>query len=78
MPLYQYNYVDASGKRKSGIVKSPGMKEAKQHLRDQGVVVTRLVEKGKFSSKQNLKVQHTCHDTSFRSNLRGNRRTLES
>ena len=28
-------------------------------------------------SKQNLQVQHTCHDTSFRSNLRGNRRTLE-
>ena len=29
------------------------------------------------SSKQNLEVQHTCHDTSFRSNLLGNRRTLE-
>ena len=29
------------------------------------------------SSKQNIEVQHTCHDTSFHSNLRGNRRTLE-
>ena len=29
------------------------------------------------SSKQNLEVQHTCNDTSFCSNLRRNRRTLE-
>ena len=29
------------------------------------------------SSKQNLEVQQTCLDTSFRSNLHGNRRTLE-
>ena len=33
------------------------------------------IEQG--SSKQNLQVLHTCHDTSFRSNLRGNRRTLD-
>ena len=55
MPLYQYHYVDSSGKRKTGVIESQGDKEAKQYLREQGVIVTRLTLKSKFGGKQNLK-----------------------
>lgn len=55
MPLYQYQYVDSSGKRKSGSIEAQGDKEAKQKLREQGFLVTQLQAKSKVSKKQNLK-----------------------
>ena len=36
-----------------------------------------LARQQRAQEPQNLQVQYTCHDTSFRSNLRGNRRILE-
>lgn len=55
MPLYQYQYVDALGKRKSGSIDAQGDREAKLKLREQGVLVTQLSAKSKVSKKQNLK-----------------------
>jgi general secretion pathway protein F/type IV pilus assembly protein PilC len=55
MPLYQYQYVDAQGKRRSGVIEAQGDKEAKSKLREQGVLVTQLQPKSKMSRKQHLK-----------------------
>lgn len=55
MPLYQYQYVDSSGKRRSGAVEAQGDREAKQKLREQGILVTRLQAKSKVNKKQNLR-----------------------
>ncbi len=55
MPLYQYQYVDALGKRRSGAIDAQGDREAKEKLREQGFLVTQLQAKSKISKKQNLK-----------------------
>lgn len=55
MPLYQYQYVDSQGKRRTGAIDAQGDREAKTKLREQGVLVTSLHAKGKVSKKQNLK-----------------------
>lgn len=55
MPLYHYQYVDGTGKRRSGHIEAHGDQEAKNKLREQGVLVTQLQAKNKFSKKQNLK-----------------------
>lgn len=55
MPLYHYQYVDAGGKRRSGHIEASGDQEAKNKLREQGVLVTKLQAKTKVSKKQNLK-----------------------
>lgn len=58
MPLYQYQYVDSSGKRKSGAIEAQGDREAKSKLREQGFVVTHLQVKNKLNKRQNLKGDH--------------------
>jgi general secretion pathway protein F len=55
MPLYQYQYVDAQGKRRSGVIEAQGDKEAKTKLREQGLLVTQLQTKSRMSRKQHLK-----------------------
>ena len=55
MPLYQYQYVDAQGKRRTGAIEAQGDREAKAKLREQGVLVTQLQAKSKINKKQNLK-----------------------
>lgn len=55
MPLYQYQYVDSSGKRRSGSIEAQGDREAKDKLREQGFLITGLQAKTKISKKQNLK-----------------------
>jgi general secretion pathway protein F len=55
MPHYQYQYVDTLGKRRSGVIEAQGDREAKEKLREQGVLVTQLTAKTKASKKQNLR-----------------------
>lgn len=55
MPVYQYQYVDASGKKKSGTAEAGGDKEIKQRLRDQGFLIVKLEIKEKTKKKQSLK-----------------------
>jgi general secretion pathway protein F/type IV pilus assembly protein PilC len=58
MPIFQYQYVDTLGKRRSGIVEAQGEREAKDKLREQGLLVTQLTSKMRISGKQNLKGDH--------------------
>jgi general secretion pathway protein F/type IV pilus assembly protein PilC len=58
MPLYQYQYVDTQGKRRSGAIEAQGDREAKDKLREQGLLVTQLQAKSKINKKQNLKGDH--------------------
>lgn len=54
MPLFQYQYVDNLGKRRSGFIEANGEADAKDKLRAQGCVVISLSAKSKMSSRQNL------------------------
>lgn len=55
MPLYQYQAFDANGKRKKGLIEAQGEREAKDKLREMGVMVTNLAVKASMTSRQNLK-----------------------
>lgn len=55
MPIFHYQYVDSKGKKRSGVIEAQGDREAKEKLREQGVLVTQMEAKGKISKKQNLK-----------------------
>lgn len=55
MPLYQYQAIDGSGKKRSGLIEAQGEKEAKEKLREQGVMVSRLALKTEGSSKESLR-----------------------
>ena len=39
MALYQYHALDALGKRKNGLIEAQSEKEAKEKLRDMGMMV---------------------------------------
>lgn len=55
MPLFQYQAVDAKGKRKKGLIEAQGEKEAKAKLRDMGVMVITVAPKVSVSARQNLR-----------------------
>lgn len=55
MPLYQYQAVDPSGKKRKGFIEAQSERDAKETLRDQGVLVSALAVKKGASSKENLK-----------------------
>ncbi len=58
MPIYQYQYVDSSGKRKASSVDAKNDSEAKNKLREQGLLVTQLSLKKAIQRKQNLRGDH--------------------
>lgn len=55
MPLYQYQALDTQGKRRKGLLEAQSEKEAKDKLRDMGVMVTNLTIKTSMTARQNLK-----------------------
>jgi Type II secretory pathway, component PulF len=55
MPLYQYNALDMQGKKKKGLIEAQGEREAKEKLREMGVMVTQLTIKTGMASKNSLK-----------------------
>lgn len=55
MPLYQYQAIDGIGKKRSGLLEAHNEREAKDKLREQGLMLTQLNAKVQVSSKQNLK-----------------------
>ena len=57
MPMYSYQAVEASGKKRNGFIEAHSERDAKGILREQGVMVSRIAEKTKLSSKQNLSGQ---------------------
>lgn len=55
MPLYNFTAFDAHGRKRSGVIEAHSEREAKDKLRDQGVMVSSLSEKSSFTSKENIK-----------------------
>ena len=55
MPLYQYQAIDPSGKKRTGIIDAQNEREVKEKLRSQGVMVTHLSEKSGISKRQNIR-----------------------
>lgn len=58
MPLYQYQYIDSKGKKHSGLIDAMGDREAKEKLREQGLIITHLSLKSKIRGRQNLTGEH--------------------
>lgn len=55
MPLFQYQSLDPSGKRKNGLIEAQDERDAKAKLREMGVMVISVAVKTSVASKQNLK-----------------------
>jgi general secretion pathway protein F len=55
MPLYHYQVLDKMSKKRSGLIEAQNEKEGKDKLRDQGLMVIKIVPKTKGSSKENLR-----------------------
>lgn len=55
MPLYQYQALNKQGKKISGMIEAQEEKDAKEKLRDQGLMLSKLELKVSAFSKQNLK-----------------------
>lgn len=55
MPLYNYEAIDAAGKKRSGLIDAQNEKEAKEKLRSQGAMVKKLTLRTSISRRQNLK-----------------------
>lgn len=53
MPIYRYQALDHKGKKRSGMIEGHSAEEAKERLREQGVMVTSLVAQS-ASGKSNL------------------------
>lgn len=55
MPLYHYQALNRAGKKITGMIEAQEEKDAKEKLRDQGLMVSQLSLKTSTTSKQNLK-----------------------
>lgn len=55
MPLYQYQALDQTGKRKSGLLEAQDEREVKSKLREMGVMVISVTVKTSVAARQNLK-----------------------
>ena len=62
MPLYHYQAYDSKGKSKKGYIEARNEQEARDRLREMGVMVKTVGIKAKSSSKQNLA---TCRSLYF-------------
>lgn len=55
MPLFNYQAIDQAGKGKRGFIEAHNEREARNVLRDQGIMVKTLFTSAKTASKENLK-----------------------
>src|SRR5215211_779794 len=55
MPLYSYQYLDSKGKKLAGIIEAQNDREAKDKLREQGLLIINVLLKSKGRGKQSLK-----------------------
>jgi general secretion pathway protein F len=55
MPLYQYQALDMQGRHRKGLIEAHGEREAKEKLREQGLMVKSLGQKSSGGSKGHLK-----------------------
>ena len=64
MALYQYKAFTTSGKKKSGTLEALHISEAKEKIREMGLLLAHLVEQRKTSSKQKLSKENLIVFTS--------------
>jgi general secretion pathway protein F/type IV pilus assembly protein PilC len=64
MPLYQYQALDSTGKKRTGFLEATDEREAKSKLREQGLMVKVLTTQMAVSSKQNLNGEALVNFTS--------------
>lgn len=55
MPLYQFQAIDANGAKRSGLLEAQNERDAKEKLREQGLMVAKLSLKTSSSGRQNLR-----------------------
>lgn len=58
MPIYQYQSLDSAGKKRTGMIEGQNERDARERLREKGLMVTKLTSKSSTSSRQNLKGEH--------------------
>jgi general secretion pathway protein F/type IV pilus assembly protein PilC len=71
MVLYQYQSLDQNGRRKSGLIEAQNDREAKEKLRELGVMVIKVSQKSRVGRGQNLKGDHLLSFTLQLSQLVG-------
>lgn len=54
MALYQYQAINAERKKRNGVIEAQSEKDAKEKLRDQGLMVSKIELKKSVSQRQNL------------------------
>lgn len=69
MPVYHYVALDDKGKRRKGFIDASNEIEAKQKLRDQGVLVTSLGVTAGLKRKQNLSTENLLSFTTMLTQL---------
>ena len=55
MPLYEYRFIDVKGKKASNWIEAENLLQAKEKLRERGLLLLRIQEKAQKSSRQQLK-----------------------
>ena len=55
MALYQYTSIDPNGKRKKGLIEATTLQEAKEKIREMGLILISLSLKTKMNARQSLK-----------------------
>lgn len=71
MPLFQYSAIDSLGKKRGGLIEAQNDKDAKEKLRDQGVMVIKVELKKGAASRENLKGESLLNFTMQLSQLVG-------
>lgn len=58
MPIYHYQALDSLGKKRSGMMEGTSERDAREKLREKGLMCTKLNVKSSTSSRQNLRGEH--------------------
>lgn len=73
MPLFHYKSLSLQGRKQTGVIDAPSLKEAKEKLRSQGTIViaigSKQTDKSLFKKKVELSAQHLLNFTTQLSQL---------
>jgi general secretion pathway protein F len=71
MPVFHYQALDEKGKKRRGFIEASNLADAKQKLREQGVLITQLSSSAALKKKQNLSPSQLLAFTTMLSQLVG-------
>lgn len=71
MPVFHYQAIDEKGKKRKGFIEASNLSDAKQKLREHGVMITQLSSSAALKKKQNLNSTQLLAFTSMLSQLVG-------